>query len=57
MADKKEKTKDILVRDIPDETYNYIIDEQTRLVKEGHRKSLGALLLEYAKKGIDQSKK
>ena len=57
MADKKEKTKDILVRNIPDKTYNYIIDEQTRLVKEGNRKSLGALLLEYAIKGIEQSKK
>ena len=53
MADKKEKTKDVLVRDIPDELYNYMIDEQAKLLKKGERKSLGAILIELAQKGVN----
>jgi hypothetical protein len=56
MADKKEKSKDVLVRDIPEETYGFIIDVQVTLLKQGQRKSLSNIILEYLTKGIEASK-
>ena len=56
MADKKDKSKDVLVRDIPEETYAFIIDVQVTLLKQGQRKSLSNIILEYLTKGIEASK-
>jgi len=56
MATNKEKTRDVLVRDIPAEAYNFIIDEQSKFIKEGTRKSLSTIIIEYLTIGIAQSK-
>ena len=54
MAENKGKFKDILVRDIPESLYLFIIDEQTKSLKEGNRKSLGTVIIELATKGMEQ---
>jgi hypothetical protein len=35
---------------IPKELYDFVIDEQSKSLKEGNRKSLGAIMLELAEK-------
>jgi hypothetical protein len=51
-----ESKREILVRNIPKELYDFVIDEQSRSLKEGNRKSLGAIMLELAEKGMEAVK-
>ena len=51
-----ESKREILVRNIPKELYDFVIDEQSKSLKEGNRKSLGAIMLELAEKGMEAVK-
>lgn len=53
---EKDKKRDILVRDIPEDIYNWILEEQFKALKSGERKSLSAIAIELIKKGASKAK-
>lgn len=55
MTDQKEKTRQILVRDIPQNVYDFIIDEQIKTMKKGDKKSLSAIIITILEKAITKS--
>lgn len=51
------KNNSILVRNIPEETFNKIVDLKAESMKQGKSKSLGLIALELIEKGLKKEKK